>query len=73
MLEPGSAMDELPATGAETGTDRLGCDVATKFMFVIEDGTEDTFKAPRMPHPCCCRFALMPSKIPQKPPRWARE
>ena len=45
MLEPGSAMDELPATGAETGTDRLGCDAATKFVFVIEDGTEDTLSA----------------------------
>ena len=38
-------MDELPASGAETGTDRLGRDDATTLVLVIEEGTEDTLSA----------------------------
>jgi len=38
-------MDELPASGAETGTDRLGREVETTLVLVTEEGTEDTLSA----------------------------
>ena len=38
-------MDELPASGAETGTDRIGRDVATTLVLVTEEGAEDTLIA----------------------------
>ena len=44
-LELGVAMDELPASGAETGTDRLSRDVATTLVLVLEEGAEDTLSA----------------------------
>ena len=38
-------MDELPPSGAETGTDRLGRDVETTLVLVTEEGAEDTLSA----------------------------
>ena len=38
-------MNELAASGAETGTDRIGRDVATTLVLVTEEGTEETLIA----------------------------
>ena len=38
-------MDELPAIGAETGTDRLRRDVETTLVLVTEEGAKDTLSA----------------------------
>ena len=45
MLEPASAMEELPASGAETGTDGIGRGVATTLVLVTEEDAEDTLIA----------------------------
>ena len=60
-------MDELPASGAETGTDRLGRDDATTLVLVIEEGTEDTLSAEN----AASMLLLLVCKL--RPPRLARE
>ena len=65
-------MDELPASGAETGTDRSDRDVATKLVLVIEGGAEDTLSTENATS-ILLLVCLGPSKMPERALGLARE